>query len=780
MGGLVVALTSLLAIAVYVSFQLSFDKFHEGYQNIYRINSIRKEGTDDIRTASVPSALGAALKAEIPELKSYAITSEWGQALMRHNGKVIRSSGFLEADSSIFNIFTFNFLSGNKTAISSPGGIAISEHLAKQVFGNEYPIHKIISFPDRFNTELEVRAVFKDLPANSSLQIRAIISYGALRDKEENAELYTWGTGYGGNLFVKLNDNSDLNAFTKKAQAILDKNMRTGIDEQEKDIHLFTQPLSDIYLGEPLKWEFDQKGNPTYLFIYVSLAFFLLIIATINYLNLSIADFAFRNKEVGVRKVLGARKRQIVFQIGFETIIHCFLALVTSLVVLYFVFTFLSSSLDPNLRFSMIWNRQVVAILLSVLFFLILFTAAYPAYCLSSNNPINDLKRRQVVGGSFSINKVLLVAQFVISTFCMSATWIAAQQLSYIQTRDIGFDRDNLISVFMPDRYPLEKAPVLKNEIARISGIASASFSYYHMTAVPYFNAWYKVEIGNEMKQVMLNELFVDEDFIKTMKLKLLDGRDFESKKEFKTAYIVNESAVREFGWKNPIGKKIAVGRDKDSGGLWAEGTITGVVKDFNTRSLHHKIEPLVIRLQYDDWPGYCLNIRYTGHENEIVQKIGKVYEQVLPGLLMEYGRVNERYENQYQAEKKAYNTLQLATWIILAISSIGIFSMSVFIANRRRREFGIRKVIGASLAQITVLQLNTFLKAAVVANVLALPLAYYITREWLQSFAYRTEVSPFLFLYFGLTLIALIILSAGYPAWKSGRMNPVDVIKLE
>src|SRR5882672_140097 len=201
-------------------------------------------------------------------------------------------------------------------------------------------------------------------------------------------------------------------------------------------------------MGELLKWEFDQKGNPTYLFIYVSLAFFLLIIATINYLNLSIADFTFRNKEVGVRKVLGARKRQIVFQIGLETTVHCFLALVASIVVLYFVFTFLSSFLDPNLRFSMIWNRQVVATLLLAVLFLILFTAAYPAYCLSLNSPINDLKRRQVVGGPFSINKVLLVAQFVISTFCMSATWIAALQLSYIRTRDIGFDRDNLISVF--------------------------------------------------------------------------------------------------------------------------------------------------------------------------------------------------------------------------------------------------------------------------------------------------------------------------------------------
>lgn len=779
MGGLVVALTSVLAISIYVSFQLSFDRFHQDYERIYRINAVHRDGAADVLTASVPSALGAAIKAEIPELKSYTIISDWGQALMRHEDKIVRSE-VLEADSSIFNIFTFNIIHGAKSGAISPGGIAISEHLARLIFGDDDPINKIISFPDRFNTELEVRAVFEDLPVNSSLRVNAIICFGALRDKQELSELFNWKTGYGGNLFVKLSDIADMSAFIVKAQRILDENLKTGKNEQGKSIHLSAQALSDIYLGEPLKWEFEQKGNPIYLLIYISLGVFLLAIAIINYINLSIAEFNSRNREIGIRKVLGARKTQIIFQIGLETAFHGLFAFTCSLLVLYVVFAFLSTYLEPALEFSMLWDSQLLGVLAIILILLIFATSVYPAYCLSSNSPIDDLKRKQVVGASFSINRVLLVTQFIISTFCMSATWIAAQQLSFIRTRDIGFDRSNLISIYMPDRYPLEKAPVFKNELTQVSGIESASFSYYQMTGGQYFNAWYMVETGKEMKRVMLNEMFVDKDFIKTMKLQLLKGRDFEDKSEFKTAYVVNEATVRELGWADPIGKRIAVVEDNATGSLWAEGTVIGVVKDFNTRSLQHSIEPVVIRLQYDEWPGFCLNIRYMGNEKEVINKVEQVYKRIFPGFLMEYGSVNERYERQYQVENKAYNMLQFTTWIILAVSAIGIFSMSVFVANRRRREFGIRKVIGASMTQITFLQFSTFLRAAGIANMIAIPLSYFVTREWLQGFAYRIAISPFMFVYFGLVLVALIILSAGYPAWKSGKMNPVEVIKLE
>ncbi len=780
LGGLTLALFSFLIIAMYVTFQWSFDKFHRNYPTIYRVNSTRIENDKEIRYASVPSAMGAAMKAEIPEVQAYTIVSEWGWALIRYNDKLFRSSSFVEAESSIFDVFTFEFISGDKSALTKPDGIVLTETLAKQLFGSDDPMQKLISFPDRFNLVMEVRGVIKDLPANSSFDVKAIFSFGALRDKSDKGKLYSWDMGYGGNLYVQLNEHAYSNKVEEKIKPLLVKNLPKSFDHREENFRVFLQPLSKIYFGEPFKWEFGKKGNAVYLYVYISLAVFLLGIAVINYLNLSIADFSFRNKEIGVRKVLGARKKQIVFQITCETIFHCVLALTVSVSLLYFVFPYVSQLFDVNLRFSSLRQRDVLLCTLVVFSVLIVVSSAYPAYSLSINNPIHDLKKKQLIGGNLSVNNILLLAQFVISVFCISATWVVSNQLTHIQTKDIGFNRDNLLEVFMPDRYPLEKAPVLKQEIAGMAGVQSASFSYYHVTGVPYFNAWYKVESENEMKQVMLNELFVDQDYISAIGLTLLDGRNFRDKNEFKTAFIINESAAKEFGWTDPIGKKMAVGHDKEEGGIWSEGSVIGVVRDFHTLSLHKKIEPLVMRLQYDDWPGFCLNVRYSGSEGQAIASIKKVYEKVFPGFLVDYDRVKDRYDNQYAAEHKAFVALQVATWIILLISSIGIFSMSLFLSFKRQKEFGIRKVLGASVIQIIFLHLNHFLKIGVMAGIVALPVSYFVMQLWLNGFAYQTNISSLHLVSVGLVLFVFVTLSAGYAAWKSGRMNPVDVIKME
>ena len=414
-----------------------------------------------------------------------------------------------------------------------------------------------------------------------------------------------------------------------------------------------------------------------------------------------------------------------------------------------------------------------------MLILLILFSTAYPAYKLSMNNPVHDLKRGHGLGGKLSINKLLLIAQFSISIFCLCATWAFSNQLRYIQTRDIGFDRHNLYELIMPDRYPLEKAPVLKNEIAKIPGVQSASFSYYHITGVPYFNDWYHVESNGTMRPVMLNEVFVDHDFFQTLDVKLLTGRTFDrnNKSELKTAYIVNETAVKEFGWIDPIGMKMSYGQDRES--EW-EGTVIGVVKDFNTLSLHRKIEPLVMRLQYDSWPGYCLNIRIDHNTKETLAAIEAAYKRVLPDYLVDIQMLKDRYELQYQNENRAYVTLQASTWIILLVSSLGIFSLSIYMSIKRMKEFGIRKVLGASVQQIASLHINHFLKLALLANIISLPIAYYMLTEWLSSFAYRVELNFPLFLSVALISFLLVILSAGYSAWKAGRMNPVDVIKMD
>jgi putative ABC transport system permease protein len=779
LGGLTLAFFSFMAIAIYVYFQFSFDTFHVNHKSIYRVNSIRQENGKDKRSATVPSALGSAMKAEFGEVKNYCILSEWGASPVRVNDQLYRFY-FLEADSSIFDVFTFEIVKGDKNALNRPDGLVITEKMANQLFPDRDPLHQIVSFPDRFNRLLEVRAIIKDFPINSSIHAEAIMPRGALADKLERTSFEHWNFDYGGNLFVLLDERANPKELTRKAQLLLDKHLAKPADGIGRKMSLVLEPLADIYMSKPWRFEFDRKGNANYVYVYISLAIFLLIIATVNYLNLSIADFSFRAKEMGIRKVMGALKRQIIFQIGFETLLNCLLALTLSMGLLYFSFHYINQIFDANLRFSMIFNIDLLALVFTVAILIVIASVVFPAFWISIGNPLAGMKRKPIIGGKFSANQILMLAQFAISIFCISITWVVSNQLQYIQTRNIGFNRNNLLTVMMPDRYPEEKAVVLKEEISKLAAVESTSFAYYRVTGTIYFNAWYQVEIENEMKPILLNEMFIDEDFIKTMNIKLVEGRNFQNKNEFKNAFIINETAVKEFGWKNPIGKRIVVGVEHQGDGIWSEGNVIGVVKDFNTRTLHKSIEPVVMRLPYDSWPGSCLNVRYQGAEHEVISKIKKVYEKVLPGFFMDYERVSERYENQYEADQKAYTTLQVATWIILLISCLGTFSMSVFMSVKRQREFGIRKVVGATVSQIAALHVNQFLRVALLGVLLAVPIAYLAMQWWLSDFVYKTEISASAFLIPCVILLVMVILSSGYSAWKSGRMNPIDVIKME
>jgi putative ABC transport system permease protein len=335
--------------------------------------------------------------------------------------------------------------------------------------------------------------------------------------------------------------------------------------------------------------------------------------------------------------------------------------------------------------------------------------------------------------------------------------------------------------VYTPDRFPAEKIPVIKDEFKKLAGVEAVSYSTFRIAGAGYYRDWYRVEIGGEMKQMMLNEVFFDHDFFKATGIPLVAGRSFDpnNSTDSHSAFIVNESAVREFGWDVPIGKRISSGYEEAAGEKW-EGTVVGVVKDFNVYSLHKKIEPLVMRLPWSDWPGSCVHIKINGPLDQTIASIKKKYEEILPGFLLDYSIIEDIYDNQYRGEKKAFTALQLSTWIIVLISSLGIFSLSIYISARRMKEFGIRKVLGATASQISFLHVSYFMKIALFANAIALPVAYWLMKEWLNEFAYRTYVSATLFLAVAVLSFLLVLISAGYSSWKSGRMNPVEVIKAE
>lgn len=773
LAGLTFAFFSLLIIFIYLSFQFSFDTFHG--ENVYRVNSLRNESGNMVRYATVPPAVGPALQHVFPEIESSARVSIPNRVVIQYREKLLRFTGFAEADSSIFDVLKFDFIKGNKHALDQPGSVVLTKSTADQIFGEEDPIGKVISSPDHQHKILTVTGIIKDYAANSHLKITALHNFGALLP----VNLDSWEVNWDGSVFLytRLREGTDVEALAVKSKSFLEKNLVATEEGREKSFSIQFQPIQTIYLGEVLKMDFVKKGNSLYVYFFGVLGFFLLLIAIINYGNLSIADFTARLRELGVRKILGARKRQILFQIGFESVLFSISALLLAVVSFYLLLPQIASRLEPALTFSMLLNYPVIIMIMTSLVIMVTVTTFYPALKITNQQSVDSLKSHDVKS-KFSMGNVLLGVQYGVSILCVCATVIIGKQLSFVQSRDLGYDRSHVISLVMPDEYPGEKVAVLKNELKQLAGVESVSYSYYLMPISTYFKDWYQVERNGSLEPVLLNEMFVDHDYFETMGIELKLGRKFDINRpsDRETAFIINETGAKELGWENPIGKRIKQGHSSDS--TVTEGTIVGVVKDFNSLSLHKKIEPVIVRLQYDSWPGNSLNIKVAGSPHEMLSEIVQAYEKLMPGFLADARILTDVYHKQYESEQKAFLSLQSGSWVIVIISALGIFSLSLFMSVRRMKEFGIRKILGASTPQIAGLHTWHFMKIALVANIIALPVAYIVMKQWLSSFVYQTGLSMLLFISIALGSLLVVALSSAYASYKSGMMNPVDILK--
>jgi putative ABC transport system permease protein len=776
LAGLTLALVSVMIIEIYVSYQLSFDESFTDSETVYRVNSVREESNAVAKYAVVPPAIGPALQSEFPEVKAFARVGIPGHALVKYNEKSFRPNGFVEADSSVFTVFSFQFIEGDKTALTKPGSVVLTKSLADQMFAQEDPMNKPLSFTEHNGKILYVTAIIEDLPANTHFNIRALTSSNSLSNEFETAN-DPWSLDVMTYLYIKLDKSESSIAFAERVNPFLQQHLQKREDGMQKSFAVSLQPLQSIYLDPALKMEFFKKGNPFYVYVFSMLGIFLLVIAGINYLNISIADFTGRLKELTLRKVLGGRKKQLMFQVGAEAAFYCIAAFSLSFAALYLLLPHVTQKLDPDLTLALIVNPRVLMFTGLSLLFLLLISLASPALFMTDGSA-NALKGFSIVRNRWG-NSLMLV-QFVISILCVTATIVVGRQVDFIKDSDVGYDRRNVVSLLMPDQYPIEKAPVLKSSLEALSGVESVSFSYYMISGAPYLKSWYQVETDKGMAQRMVNEVFIDHDFLPTMAITLLEGRNFQADNvaDTRNAFIVNESAVKEFGWENAIGKKIKVGygdEEKD----W-EGTVVGVTKDFNIRPLHEKIEPLIMRLQYDSWPGYWLNVRFSGSPKNTVASIKHVYEKILPGFVADSRFLDDIYSNQYKNEKRAYTALQFTTWIIVLVSALGVLSLSIYISARRVKEFSIRKVLGASEKRIIALQLSYFMKLVLAANLVALPFAWFIMNNWLDQFAYHTEITLDLFMGIFLSSAFLIVVTAGNSAWQAARKNPIDTIKAE
>lgn len=774
-GGLTLALFSSLIICLYVFYQLSFDRYHEGFESIYRVNTTRMEDGDVARYGIAPLALGPMLHQRFPEIEAFTRIDISNGSHLRFENKVV-SGGVFPADSSLFDVFSFQFIQGGKRALAEPGSIVLTKTLAGRIFGEEDPLNKLLTI----NSEpqlYEVTAVIEDMPPNSHFRVDAFVPI--VREAGFTSNTVISPVEFVDQsclLFVKFHANADPSSFPPKLMLLLQDHLSSK-ELKESGFSIFLQPLKNIYFDNPYIGEFANKGSQLYLYIFIALGIFLLVVAGINYINLTVADFAGRSREIGVRKVMGAMKRQLALQMLAETVCYCCCAFFLSLILLYVLFPKVLNVLEPNLTLLMLTEKQVVYAVSLTLLALTILSTAFPAYLLTTSMAANDLKGSGGQGYHARLGKILLVGQFVISAICISATLTIGNQLDYIHTKNLGFDRENLLVLLMPEDLSVKQMQYLKAEFKTIAGVESVSNSSFRIGG-GYWKDWYTVEVDNEMKSVELYEVFSDDELFKTLGMKLLSGRVFNADypADSGAAFVINETAAKALGWEDPIGKRILTHPEEP--GKW-DGTVVGVVADININSLHEKVQPLVMRLPWQsNYPEYFVYVRINGFASEAIRAIRKKYHTVFPDYPIDIAFVDDFYNAMYHQENRAFASIQLGTLIIIMVSAFGIFSLSVYMSFRRSREFGIRKVLGASVSQIVAMHVGYFLKFGLLANVIAMPVSYWLMKGWLDGFAYHIGLNLWGFLPVICITFLLIIVSGGYSSWKAGRMNPVDVIK--
>ncbi|MGC3946521.1 MAG: ABC transporter permease [Chryseolinea sp.] len=775
LGGLTLALFSFMAIAIFVGYQLSFDKFHEGYENVYRVASQRREGGTVDKFAIVPAGLGPLLT-QLPSVTSATRVAMGRHTTLRKGNQVFDCESMAEVDSTIFDVLTFHFIKGDKSSLQKPNSVVLTRALALRMFGRVDVLQEVVGLNGE--TELlQVTAVVEDMPSNSHLYVEALRRLHVEKDLtgksiSDPVAFSDGSTAY----YVRLQPDG-AKAFTAQADALVNQYVPRSVRD-EFAFAISLQPLTDIYLSKDYRYDSVSHGNIAYVYTFSTLALLLLMVAGINYVNLSIADYSGRATETGVRRVLGARQVQLMWQASLEAISTVLIGFTLALLLLYLFFPYIAPLLDADMSFGMILNPATQVIVGVGLICLFVLSCWLPARHLALGRVVNSLKNSDS-GYNSGLSRALLFTQFSVSVLCLFCTLVVGKQVAFVHHKKLGFDRQDLLVLSMPDEFTVSKFQTFKTEIKAIPGVTNVSNSSFRI-GNGYWKDWYFVEDGNKVKEIELYEVFSDDELFETLKIPVLQGRTFDSRipSDSGAAFVINETAARMLGWDDPVGKRIYTHPEEK--GKW-DGTVVGVVADINISPLYYKVNPLVMRLPWqNEYPDSFIYVRYSSDPTAVAREIEERYKSIMPGYPLMLRYVDELYNSTHRKEQRAFDSLKLTTVAIVLVALLGIFSMAAYMSARRMKEFGIRKVLGASGKQIARLNLQFFLRIALLANLVVLPIGYWIASEWLSTFAYRTTITAVPFIAVGAISILLVLISGGYSAIKAGNMNPVDVIKAQ
>jgi putative ABC transport system permease protein len=786
--GLTVGLTCCLLILTYILNELSYDKYNKNADHIYRVTRSfnNEDGVVSLNLSTVSPPFGYYFPTEFPEIKKMTRLLNNGTTPLRYKDKLINEPNVYFADENLFDVFEVDVLKGNpKTALRDPFSVMLTEETAKKYFGNEDPMNKVLRANNQF--DVKVTGIYKAFPSNAHMHPGLLVSFNTLKDSavygEENLR-----TNWGNNSFftyLLLPENYNIANLKARFPAFLDKHMgdQYGGKQPSKFTKLDLQKLTDIHLYSHTDYEAEPNGDINRVYIFSAIALFILLIACINYMNLSTARSALRAREIGIRKVVGARRKELIVQFLSESVLITWAAIFIAFGLLYVSLPWLNKLSEQDLSVGILLNWQVLVPLFLSPFVVGIISGLYPALYMSSFQPVKTLKGLfKVQGSSISFRKVLVIMQFAISIILIVTTVIVFQQLRYMQQASLGYDKEHILTLpyytALNDQYESFRNTLLQNsnikDVGRSSRIPTGRLLDGMGAFAPGTDSMTPVKAD-------IRYVAADYDFIPTYGVHMAAGRNFSRDYGTDTSnFIINEAAVKAIGWKSP---QEAVGKNFRYG-FMDNGHIIGVMSDFHFESLHQTIAPLILIMPPVP-PGQTfynsLSIKISGSNiPAALATIKDTWQKYLPELPYQFTFLDENFSKLYDAEEKQGTIFTVFAFISIFIACLGLFGLSAFAISQRVKEIGVRKVLGANVTTIVALLSKEFLILVMIAAPIAFLVAWYAMYKWLQDFAYRIQIQWWVFILAAFVALMIALITVSFQAIKAALANPVKSLRTE
>jgi putative ABC transport system permease protein len=762
--GLTLGITSALFLIIYVSDEMSYDRYHEKADRIYRVSTTIKEPDDQFTWIVAQIPFGPQVVQDYPEVQSFVRFINMPRALYKFEDKEFNEENFFYVDSTLFDIFTYKVIKGEvKSALLAPKKIILTEKIANKYFGKTDPIGKTLTTG---TDTYEVTGVIQNVPSNSHFRFDAVAARNNLPK-----DLGNWGN-FGVFTYLLFPKNFDVKAFEIKMKGMYDAYMKTIFGPLNISITYHLEPLTRIHLYSTNSQEPEPTGSFTYVYIFAIAAIFLILIASMNYMNLATARSTRRAREVGLRKVVGSRRVPLILQFLSESLVFTLISLLISIVLIIVLLPKFNLLAGKSFDLRVVYSPVVILSLFAVIIIVGIFGGSYPAFFLSRFSPVTVLKGEITQGSAGSLfRKILVVIQFSVSVIMIICTLIVFRQLNYLKTMDQGFDQKNVISLQLNGPM-IRKYPVLKqvlHENQNIKYVTSTNTAVGEGSGKVIFS----VETDQGMSNRGVNFAVVDYDFIETLGIKILKGRNFQQDmpSDTLTGVVVNETFVKRMSWAEPIGKKVVLGN-------FVVGRVIGVMQDYHQTGMYNGIESLLLIYRPLNNVVY---IKLSGNEtSRALSFIETKWKEIFPDQPFVYTYLSERFNRQFEADEKRGLIFTMFTILTILIACLGLFGLASYMAEQRTKEIGIRKVFGANEKTILGLISKDFLILVVIGIVIAVPVAYYFMSRWLENYVYRTKIGVLLLLIAALLTILITFITISYKAYQAAIMNPASALKTE